>query len=244
MKRILFLLGAFVFLFSAEGVSQERNKLLVFTKTNGFVHESISAGKAALIEAGNAAGIEVDTTSDANYFRQEKLAEYKAVVFLNTTGDILNSEQQAAFENYIRAGGGFAGIHSAADTEYEWPWYGKMVGGYFQSHPHIQSAEISVVNRKHPATRHLPKKWEREDEWYNYKNINPQIEVLATLNESSYEGGENGAFHPIAWYQHYDGGRAFYTGGGHTSESYQQPDFLKHVIQGILWAGGIKPITE
>lgn len=218
--------------------SPKELRILVFTKTEGFYHKSIPAGKEALIKAGNEASFVVDTTSNAGFFQKKNLKRYDAVVFLNTTGNVLDEKQQEVFEEYIKTGGGFVGIHSAADTEYDWPWYGKLVGGYFKSHPHIQNAVINVVSSHHPSTEHLPKNWEREDEWYNYKNLNPNVNVLATLDESSYEGGENGAHHPIIWFHEYDGGRAFYTGGGHTTESYQNPAFLKHVMQGIIWATG------
>ena len=224
--------------------AQEKNRILIFTKTAGFIHESIPDGKAAIMKAGKEMGIEVDTTSNASCFRKEKLENYKVVVFLNTTGDVLEKEQQNAFEDYIRDGGGFAGIHSAADTEYEWPWYGKMVGGYFKSHPHIQEAIVKVVNRDHPSTKHLPENWKRRDEWYNYQDLNPAVTVLAELDEQSYEGGENGSHHPISWYHFYEGGRAFYTGGGHTSESYSEPDFLQHVMQGIIWAGDLQKVQD
>ncbi len=235
---LTYILGALVLLVTWSCAAQEQDRILLFSKTSGYKHESIPAGKAVLMQAAREAGIEVDTTKDASKFTVENLKRYKAVVFLNTTGNVLDTGQQVAFEKYIQSGGGFVGIHAAADTEYEWPWYGKMVGGYFKSHPHIQHAVINVSDREHPSTKHLPKKWERTDEWYNYKNLNHDIQVLATLDEDSYEGGENGSYHPIAWYQEYDGGRAFYSGGGHTSESYREPGFLKHVMQGILWAGG------
>ncbi|WP_255702885.1 ThuA domain-containing protein [Antarcticibacterium sp. 1MA-6-2] len=114
------------------------------------------------------------------------------------------------------------GIHSAADTEYHWPWYGKLVGGYFESHPAVQKASIKVYNTSHPSTKHLPENWERTDEWYNYISLNPDINVLASLDEDTYEGGKNGDDHPIIWYHEYDGGRAFYTGVGHTDESYSE----------------------
>jgi type 1 glutamine amidotransferase len=238
------LFGALLFLMSYSCYSQEKLQILVFTKTEGFVHKSIPAGKDALMEAGRKAGIVVDTTSDASFFQKEKLKKYSAVVFLNTTGNVLDSDQQLAFEEFIRAGNGFVGIHSAADTEHNWPWYGKLVGGYFQSHPEIQTATIDVVDKDHPSAQHLPEKWERKDEWYNYKNLNPEVIVLATLDEESYEGGENGDHHPIAWYHKYDGGRAFYTGSGHTQESYKEPAFLEHIVQGIIWATGNKTESD
>ena len=143
-----------------------------------------------------------------------------------------------AFEKFIRTGGGFVGIHSAADTEYGWPWYGKLVGAYFDSHPKIQEAVIRVKDGSHPSTKQLPKDWTCTDEWYNYKDMNPAVHVLCQLDESTYEGGKNGANHPFAWYHEYEGGRAFYTGRGHTSEAYLEPLFLEHLWGGIQYAAG------
>jgi cytochrome c len=144
-------------------------------------------------------------------------------------------------EGYIKGGGGFVGVHAAADTEYEWPWYNKLVGAYFKSHPNnpnVRKAVIDVVDKNHRATASLPEKWERSDEWYNYKDINPALKVLAKLDEKSYEGGENADNHPIIWYHEYDGGRAFYTGGGHTEESFSDPVFMQHLLGGIEYAMG------
>lgn len=213
-------------------------RILVFSKTAGFRHESIAAGKIAIIKLGKENGFLVDTTESENYFTEDSLKKYKAVVFLSTTGNILNAPQQIAFERYIQAGGGFTGVHAAADTEYDWEWYGKMVGGYFMSHPKTQQAIVNVTDRVNAASSHLLVKWKRTDEWYNYKNLNPNVKVLASLDETSYEGGKNGTNHPIAWYHQYDGGRAFYTGMGHTSESFADPLYLKHLLGGIKYAIG------
>lgn len=218
--------------------NRSETKILVFTKTAGFEHESIPAGAAALLKLGQENNFRVDTTSNSAKFTEETLQQYHAVVFLNTTGDVLDYRQQADFERFIQAGGGFVGVHAAADTEYDWPWYGNLVGGYFESHPEVQKATINLTENNHISTEHLPKQWERIDEWYNYKSLNPEIKVLASLNEGTYDGGKNGEHHPIIWYHDYDGGKAFYTGGGHTNESYQEPDFLKHLLNGILWAAG------
>ncbi len=213
-------------------------RVLVFSKTAGFRHESIATGKAALIKLGKEQGFLVDTTEDERYFTEDSLKKYKAVVFLNTTGNTFNTPQQIAFERFIQAGGGYAGIHAAADTEYDWPWYGKLVGGYFESHPKIQEAVVMVTDRTHAASSHLPERWKHTDEWYNYKNLNPDVKVIAYLDESSYEGGKNGKNHPIAWYHAVDGGRAFYTGMGHTNESFADPLYLKHLAGGIKYAIG------
>lgn len=221
-------------------VKAQKNKILVFAKTAGFHHQSIAVGLPALIKLGAENKFTVDTTTSSSEFTPENLKKYKAVVFLNTTGDVLNDTQQTAFEQYIKAGGGFVGVHAATDTEYEWSWYGKLVGAYFVKHPEQQVATLHIVNRKTIATRHLPETWSRKDEWYNFKDINPDIKVLITLDESTYKGGTNGANHPIAWYHNYDGGRSFYTGLGHVDASYSDPLFLKHLLGGIQYAMGQK----
>jgi cytochrome c len=215
---------------------KEKDRILVFSKTKGYRHESIDTGKVVLIELGKRHDIEVDTTEDAATFNEENLKKYKAVLFLSTTMDVLDPVQQADFKRFIEAGGGFVGIHAAADTEYEWPWYGKLVGAYFKSHPQTQQATIKKVKAFGPNT--LPDTWTKVDEWYNYKSINPNINVIYNLDETSYKGGENGENHPIAWYHEYEGGRAFYTGLGHTKETYADSLFLGHVLQGIQYAVG------
>lgn len=214
------------------------DQILVFTATNGYRHKSIEKGVATLKELGKQNDFQVVQTEDSLYFTSENLEKYKLVVFLSTTQDVLGQEQETAFKGYINGGGSFMGIHAAADTEYEWPWYGKLVGAYFKSHPKQQKAKIDVVDRNHTATSHLDEIWMHFDEWYNYKSINPEIQVIMKLDESSYEGGENGDNHPIAWYHEFDGGRAFYTGLGHTDESYDDPLFRKHLVGGINYCLG------
>src|SRR5262249_37052813 len=130
--------------------------VLVFTKTTGFRHDSIPAGIAAIQAMGRAHRFTVDATEDATAFSDDNLKRYSGLVFLNTTGDILDSNQQAAFETFIRKGGGFVGVHSATDTEYEWPWYGKLIGTYFAGHPDIQRARLVVTDPSHPSTESLP----------------------------------------------------------------------------------------
>lgn len=224
---------------NAQMADQEQS-ILIFTKTEGFRHSSIETGTEALQKLASDENIGTLHTEDSHYFHPDSLSSFDAVVFLNTTGDILNDTQQAAFEQYIKNGGGFLGIHSAADTEYEWPWYGQMVGAYFTSHPRVQEATIEVHDHSHSATSFLPEEWSRTDEWYNYKNISDETEILMELDESSYEGGENGDFHPIAWYHNFDGGRAFYTGLGHTKEAYSEPLFLDHLRGALQYVIGTK----
>ena len=214
--------------------------LLLFSKTDGYRHASIPDGIRAIRELGGKNGFLVHETENADFFNDTTLKLYDAVIFLNTTEDVLNELQQKAFRQYITNGGGFVGIHAAADTEYDWPWYGQMIGAWFKSHPKIQQAAIDVVDHSHPSTRHLPDRWVRTDEWYNYNHIQPDINVLATLDESTYRGGENGRHHPIAWYKEFQGGRVFYTGIGHTPESYSEPLFRQHLLGGIQYAVGMK----
>jgi type 1 glutamine amidotransferase len=217
----------------------DESRVLVFSKTAGFRHDSIPDGIAAVRELGATNGFTVDATEDAGAFTTKNLARYDAVVFLSTTGDVLDDTQQSAFERYIKRGGGYVGIHAAADTEYDWAFYGGLAGAYFQSHPAIQPATVEVEDRAHPATSGLPKAWDRTDEWYNYRsNPRDRAHVLASLDESSYTGGTMSGDHPIAWCQEYRGGRAFYTGGGHTKESYAEPSFRQHLLGGIRYAIG------
>jgi len=216
--------------------------VLVFSKTAGYRHDSIPSGIAAIRALGEQNEFRVDASEDATVFNDTNLAQYRVVVFLSTSEDIFNLEQQAAFEKFIRRGGGFVGIHSASDTEYDWPWYGRLVGNYFRRHPIIQSATLKVVDPSHESTRHLPIEWKRTDEWYDFRNdLASDLTVLIRINESTYRGGRMGADHPMAWYHGYDGGRAWYTALGHTVETYKEPLFLEHILGGITWAAGIRP---
>ncbi|TLU67556.1 ThuA domain-containing protein [Thalassotalea litorea] len=216
-------------------------RILVFSKTKGFRHDSIASGQQALITLGEQANWRLSFTEDARAFSKEGLGRYAVVVFLNTTGDVLDDEQQTAFEHYIATGGGFVGVHSASDTEHDWPWYGQLVGAQFNSHPEVQQARLVVEDNDQLATEHLNDAWLHSDEWYNF-NRNPRkdVDVLLSLDEHSYDAGP-GAMgdHPIAWQHHVEQGRAFFTGLGHTKESYQSPEFLQHLSGGIHWAAGI-----
>jgi type 1 glutamine amidotransferase len=214
-------------------------RILVFSKTAGFRHESIPAGIQAIQRIGAQRNLSVDVSEDASLLTSSNLKRWKVVVFLSTTGDVLGDPEQRAFEGYIRQGGGYVGVHSATDTEYDWPWYGDLVGAYFSDHPAIQPANIRVINRSHQSTSMLPVDWKRTDEWYNFRSVPRDVEVLAMLDETSYSGGHNGAQHPIAWFHTFEGGRSWYTGGGHTVESFSEPLFVDHLAGGILWAGGL-----
>ncbi|MDG1573446.1 ThuA domain-containing protein [Robiginitalea sp. M366] len=235
---VALLVGAFVV--SCDQKRPGPPKVLVFSKTMGFRHASIPAGIEAIRELGAQHGFEVDTTENAARFNEENLKQYSTVIFLSTTGDVLDAAQEAAFERYIQAGGGYVGIHAATDTEYDWGWYGKLAGGYFLSHPAgTPEADFTIVDQGHPSTVFFQDSiWHRTDEMYNFKNLNPEVNVLITIDESTYEGGQNGDYHPMAWYHEYDGGRAFYTALGHTEESFSEDLYLQHLWGGIQYAIG------
>ncbi|HEY9330155.1 MAG TPA: ThuA domain-containing protein [Streptomyces sp.] len=214
-------------------------RVLVFSKTAGFRHDAIPEGIAALKELGKDSNITVDATEEAGQFTTANLARYDAVVFMSTTGDVLSADQQKAFENYIATGGGYMGVHAAADTEYDWSFYGGLVGAYFSGHPAIQPVTVRVEDHKHPATAHLGDAWQRTDELYNYRtNPRDKVKVLATLDETTYTGGTMKGDHPITWCQAYEGGRSFYTGLGHTKESYADADFRQLLLGGVRYAAG------
>jgi type 1 glutamine amidotransferase len=211
--------------------------LLVFTKTNGYRHASIPDGRAMFDTLATRHGWRVQATEDSTAFRSERLAGVDVVVFLSTTGNVLGPEGEAALRQFVQQGGGFVGIHAASDTEYDWPWYGRLVGAYFDGHPPVQTATVRVEDRAHSSTRMLPATWARRDEWYDFR-MNPRdsVRVLATLDESTYEGGSMGGDHPIVWCRTIEGGRAWYTAGGHTTASFRDTLFREHVAGGVRWA--------
>lgn len=220
-------------------------RVLVFSKTAGFHHESIPDGVAAIQKLGSQNKFDVDTTSNAEWFNEDSLKKYAAVVFLSTTGDLLNHYQEAELERYIQASGGFVGIHAAADAEYDWSWYGRLVGGYFLTHPgirdtfpNVQFGTLQVVDKDHVSTKDLPVEWKRTDEFYSFKKMDSTVNVLIKIDEKSFKGGYNGDNHPMAWYHDYDGGRAWYTNLGHTKETFTEDLFLKHLLGGIQYAIG------
>ena len=218
----------------------ESPRVLLFSETRDFRHSSTETALVALEELAASAGMQTDRAPDSSgLFTGSNLANYDAVVWVLTSGDVLDEDEQAAFERYIREGGGYAGIHAASFTEFEWPWYGRLVGAYFDSHPVIQIATQDVEDTSHVSTAHLGTRWTRTDEWYNYRtNPRSMVNVLLTLDESSYNGGNMGDDHPSAWFHDFDGGRSWYTGGGHTEASYSEPDFRVHLSGGLRYAVG------
>jgi type 1 glutamine amidotransferase len=235
-----------------ESPTSEGIAILLFSATEGYRHENIEYGlqqleglKSRIAETTGMESIDIKTIpQDASQFPPEfsKIEKYDTIVWFNTTGDVLDDSQQAAFEQYIEDGGGYAGIHAATDTEYDWDFYGHLIGGaYFSDHPAVQEAEIEVTDRTHPSTDHLPARWTVTDEWYDFQtNPHDAVRVLATLDEDTYEGATMpGNDHPIVWCRELQNGRAWYTGRGHTKEAFDEEAFLEHVLGGILWAGGL-----
>ena len=213
--------------------------VLVITETNGFKHKSINAGLYLIKQLGNENKFNVYSSNNSDSITAKNLENISSIIFLNTSGDILNLKQQEVMEEFIKEGKGFVGIHSATDTEYDWDWYGGLVGAYFKSHPiGTAKAKINTIISEHISTKHLEREWEIRDEWYNFYNINPNINILLNLDETSYMGGKHGQNHPITWFHEYSGGRSFYTGLGHLVGTYSDERFIDILRGGILYASG------
>ena len=215
-------------------------RILVFTKTTGYRHESIEAGVAALRELAAESGLELDHSEDAAVFTDENLARYSATVWLDVSGDVLDAEQRTALAGFLRGGGGFAGIHSASDAEGSWPEYEQIAGARFLSHPNdelqFQEARIDVVDTSHPSTRGLPDPWPWTDEWYVFtSNPSERVDVLLEVDESTYDpdGVPMGPRHPISWHSTFGAGRTWYTALGHSGEMFADPRYRAHLRGGI-----------
>ncbi|MCG7527561.1 ThuA domain-containing protein [Streptomyces sp. OfavH-34-F] len=212
--------------------------VLVYTRTTDYRHDSIPAGRAALRELGEEHGFAVEATEDPSVFTDASLAGRGAVVFLSTSGDVLTPAGREALRRWVTDGGGFMGVHSATCTEYGWPFYGDLLGARFAGHPPFQPGTVVVEDPDHPATRHLPPRWEWHDEWYDFRanpRHRPGVRVLATADETAYEGGTMGPDHPVAWCRDSGTGRSFYTALGHAPTAYTDPAFRAHLLGGLLW---------
>jgi type 1 glutamine amidotransferase len=222
-----------------------RFRALVFSKVTNYYHASIPAGIAAIQALGAAHNFDVVASDDTAQFTDDRLAAFAVVVFNNTNstpekGALLTPDQRAAFQRYVRAGGGFVGIHSASGSERDWAWYGELVGAFFKVHPRIQQLEVRVEDSNHPSTLGLPLSWIRTEEPYDFL-VNPRgrVHVLTSYVTSSYEGHTMGPDHPIAWCHEFDGGRSWYTGMGHAASAFSdEPLFVRHLLGGIEWAAG------
>lgn len=239
MRIALLFINFFLFPFDSDinclnCSSNNSYSVLVITETKGWVHDSIESGLKLIQNIGNKNNFNVYHSDNSSVITYKNLKEIKTIIFLNTTEEILTDVEQKVMESFIKSGKGFVGVHAAADTEYNWQWYGKLVGAYYRNHPEVMNGKILTIN--HKITNHLDSEWEIEDEWYNFDYVNYDINILLHLDEDSYIGGEHPDYHPITWYHEYDGGRSFYTGLGHTKEVYDDERFIKLLEKGILYA--------
>lgn len=241
MKWILAVLAAcFAGLFAVP--ASAGTHVLVFSKTLEYRHASIPQGIVAIATLGAQRGWQVDATEDATQFTDATLSKVDVVVWLSTTGAVLDADQQAAYERYVKSGKGTVGIHAGGtDTHHhDWPWFRTLIGAEFKSHPKQQQATIQVLDARHPSAAGLPASWSHWEEWYNFTAL-PTGTVVLSVDEASYDPGPDAmakkfGSHPLAWYQVVDGGRVFYTALGHTVEDYSDPLFLGHLAGGIEWA--------
>lgn len=213
----------------------ERHKVFILTETQGYRHESIEAGIAMFANHATEWNIEPEYSTETAALTKQDMHIYSVIVLLNTTGNIFDEAEKGVLQDFVRKGGAVLAIHAAADAEYDWPWYAAMLGGQFDNHPEIQQANCIVANRNHPVAHGIPGVWTRTDEWYNFKNLSPENDVVITIDEATYSGGTNGAGHPISWCREYDGGKVFYTAMGHTNETYSEPLFQQHIKNALDW---------
>lgn len=215
-----------------------RGRVLVFTRTLEYRHASIPDGVQAVTRLAEADGFAVQHTEDPSVFADRELQGVRVVVWLSTSGDVLDDDQRRALARWLQAGGAFAGVHSASASEQGWPAFADVVGARFTGHPDVQTATVRVEDRDHPSTAGLPSAWRHRDEWYEFdRNPRDRVRVLLTVDETTYEGGAMGADHPVAWCSTSGAGRTWYTALGHESEAYTDPLFLAHLGGGLrsLW---------
>jgi hypothetical protein len=209
--------------------------LLIFTKTTGYRHDSIPAGVEALRELSRELGIATEASADAACFEPHRLASFRAVAWMSTSGNVLDDEQRRAFAEFVQSGGGYLGVHAASASENDWPWYAELVGARFTRHPELQPARLIVEDREHPATAHLGREWFRSDEWYEFdENPRPRVRVLVSVDETSYHGGTMGD-HPLVWCRELGAGRSLYTALGHAAAHYEEPALRRHLAGALRW---------
>lgn len=212
---------------------------MVFSKTEGYRHtDAINAGYEVIFKTAKEKGLRIDSTEDAAAFNEENLKKYHAVIFLDVSGALFNNEQRTSFKRFIQAGGGFLATHASVDAERDWPWYNRLIGAYFYSHDAVQEATYITVNKDFPASSFLPDSFTHTDEHYNFMKVDPAINVLVKLDEKTFKGGNMGEDHPIIWYHEFDGGRSYYTGLGHTKETWSDSLYLKQFWAALNWVTG------
>ncbi|KAJ6496462.1 trehalose utilization-domain-containing protein [Mycena vitilis] len=227
-------------------------RVLIYTATKGFRHDSIPTAIDALNKQGPSINVAFDHTEDETQFNDQNLANYDAIMFVSTTGEVLDDSGKAAFQKYLNLGGNFMGVHSSSDSLVNTSFYGNETGAYFDYHPALQNATVDVLDASHPSTSMLPAQWHIQEEMYNFKSDPRAIGavVLLSANESSYvvDTGtrkfDQGTPHPSAWFQEHGAGvasgqtagRSFYTSLGHLNETWQDNLFMSHVSGGLTWA--------
>lgn len=216
-------------------------RILVFTRTTGYRHDSIPHGVEAFRDLAATLGAIATATEDPREFAAVLTGEdCRAVVFLSTSGEVLTPEGRGALRSYAEGGGAFVGVHAATTTEYDWPWYGELLAARFARHPALQPGVAVVEDHDHPSTAHLGASWSFTDEWYDFRSSpRGRVRVLLSADESTYEGGGMGEDHPLAWCHENTGGRVFHTALGHTEESYADPAFRRHLLGGLAWSAGL-----
>jgi type 1 glutamine amidotransferase len=238
--KILF--AIILLLFPLQLIAQK--EVLVYTHNGkGYVHDNIPASTTMLQRICKEEKWNILVTDNPEIFEKD-LSRFNCIIFSNSNNEAFYSQnQRQAFQDYIRNGGGFVGIHSASGSERQWPWFWAMLGGKFVRHPELQPFEIKVLDKKHPATKHLGNNWQWEDEFYYLNQLNPDIHILLAGNlsdikdekKTEYPGEVFGQWFPLSWSHEFDGGKQFYTALGHKPEHYTDPDFIKHITGGIKW---------
>jgi uncharacterized protein len=241
MRRlILFLLTLLIV--APAGAAPAGPAILIFSGTTGYRHDSIPDGVKALTAIASRRGLSVVASEDPAVFSADSLRRFRAIVLLSCTTDPKNpasewlvGARRDALQRFVRGGGGILAIHAAADSHYNWPWYGRLIGGRFASHPQgTPKGNVTVVAPADPAVRGLPRAVSRTDEWYYFQDYDPVSKVLVTLDPASI-GEKDINPNPVAWTRQINQGRVFYTAMGHTKESYSEPFFLQHVANGLDW---------
>lgn len=254
MNKIVLLLALACALMAGPVRAQPQFKVLVAAIPNKYHNDYVAIAKPSFEQMARRHNFELVWAWDTRPFDGD-LSPYAAIVFLNTPGEELKGGQRQRLENYVRAGGGVAAVHRALiATPGQWPWFERLIGRPFRTHPYIQTAVVDVADRNFPATFSLPDRWLWTDEWYEFgEPSSPDLKVVLTVDESTYDPtliwpGQKaegmGKQHPVAWYHRFDSGRVFVTALGHTPDLYGDSAYLEHLYGGIYWAAtgrGVKP---
>ena len=217
-----------------------QKKVLIFTKTEAYRHESIAAGVQTITDIAHKLGFETIHTESSAIFNPTQLSQVAAVVFLNTTGNILEEKQRKALTEYMIMGGSFMGVHSAADTETDWEWYIDHIGGQYAKHDKLKESFLHLIKDTLMINNGLAETYARADEWYSFVNLNPENYILIERQKCMESDTSVSKMAPVAWVKKSENGKVFYTGIGHTSESYQEPFVVNHLTNGMKYLLNIR----